>query len=59
MSIKLPIKHEIEMECAYCSKTICDEITIEDIEFASSEDRSIGIETQYDFTKEMKFPYCQ
>lgn len=59
MSIKLPIKHEIEIECVYCSKAICDEITIEEIEFASSEERSMGIETQYDFEKEIKCPYCE
>ncbi len=36
MSVKLPIKHEIQINCVYYSKNICTEIPIEDIEFASS-----------------------
>ncbi len=58
MSIKLPIKHNIEIECEQCSETIYDTILIEDIEFESSDERGMGTETQYSFIQEIKCPYC-
>lgn len=59
MSISLPIKYDIKVECPECSETINDEIKIEHLEFASCDEREMGVESQYDFTVEVQCQHCK
>ncbi|MGX1901828.1 hypothetical protein ACT3HK_10775 [Thermolongibacillus altinsuensis] len=58
MSIKLPIKHNVEVECKKCSNMVYSQLLIQDIEYANSDEREMGTEIQYDFRVDIQCPNC-
>lgn len=58
MSINLPITKMAIMICPNCASEFEKELIIDEIEFSGEYERGMGTEVQYDFSSEIKCPYC-
>lgn len=69
MSIQLPISKDFDVVCPKCEEIAVEEleeveevsvtVLIQDIEYASSDERGMGTETQYDFVSDVQCPNCK
>lgn len=59
MPINLPIIKAFELSCPNCEDEVLVDVSIQDVEYASSDERGMGIETQYDFISEVQCPTCK
>jgi phage FluMu protein Com len=59
LGLNLPIAHNEKIECPKCKKSSNINFEINDIEYASSDERGMGTETEYSFTIEVKCPNCE
>lgn len=58
MTIELPIKEDVILSCSNCEEEVSVDVLIQDLEYASSDERPMGTEYQYDFTSEVQCPNC-
>lgn len=58
MSLRTPINHSCTSECPHCYHEDNYSFSIENLEYASSAEREMGTEIQYDFTVEVPCMNC-
>ena len=59
MIMQLPIRKNLEVLCPKCEEEVSVDVLIQDLEYASSNERGMGTETQYDFVSEVHCPNCK
>lgn len=60
MSIQTPFITSVDVTCpnSECEESFTEKIKINDLEYASSEERQMGSEIQYDFFSKVTCPFC-